>query len=70
MIFRDEGIKKTIIRQRIEVYQRPNVKYYRDRVPKYRRIASLPNADDETLDFLQRKYPKPEFNVRVVTELF
>ena len=68
MIFDD--VKKTIIRQRIEIYQRPNVKYYHDHVPKYRRIASLPNADDETLEFLQRKYPKPEFNVRVVTELF
>lgn len=70
MIFKDEDIQKTVVRQRIEIYQRPNVKYYRDHVPKYRRIASLPNADDETLEFLQRKYPKPVFIVRVVTELF
>lgn len=68
MIFNDE--RKTIVRQRIEIYQRPNVKYYCNSIPKYRRIASLPDADDETLEFLQRKYPKPVFNVRVVTELF
>lgn len=68
-MFFDE-LKNTAIRLRIEVYQRPNVKYYRDRVPKYKRIASLPNADAEILKLLQRKYPKPEFNIRVVTEIF
>lgn len=68
MIFRDEDIKKTVVRQRIEMYQRLNVN--RGCGSKYRRIASLPNADDDTLEFLKSKYPKPEFNIRVVTELF
>ena len=35
-----------------------------------RRIASLPDADDELVDILKRKYPQPRFWVRLITELF
>lgn len=59
-----EDIKKTVVRQRLELYQR-----CRDR-DHFRRIASLPNADDKLIDFMEAKYKKPNFVVRVVTELF
>lgn len=35
-----------------------------------RRIARLPDADDELLDMLKKKYPKPFYWVRLITELF
>lgn len=35
-----------------------------------RRIASLPNADDELVEILKKKYPKPRYWVRLITELW
>lgn len=35
-----------------------------------RRIASLPDADDELVDMLKKKYPQPRYFVRLITELF
>lgn len=41
---------------------------YRDR--KNRRIASLPDADDELVEMLKKKYPQPRYWVRLITELW
>lgn len=37
---------------------------------KTRRIARLPDVDDELVEMLKAKYQKPRFWVRLVTELF
>ena len=37
---------------------------------KSRRIARLPDVDDELVEMLKIKYPKPRFWVRLVTEMF
>lgn len=35
-----------------------------------RRIAVLPDADDELVDMIKLKYPQPKYWVRLITELF
>lgn len=37
---------------------------------KTRRIAVLPNVSDELLDLLKKEYPKPNYWVRLITEIF
>ena len=59
----------TKVCKRIEVYQCIRSGYHPDK-PQYRRIASLPDADDELEDFLKQKYQRPDFNIRIVTEIF
>lgn len=59
----------TKVRQRIEIYQRISSVYHHYR-PQYRRIASLPDADDELEGFLRERYQRPAFNIRIVTEIF
>lgn len=41
---------------------------YKDR--KKRRIAVLPDADDELVELIKNHYPKPKYWVRLITELF
>ena len=36
---------------------------------KSRRIAVLPNADDELVEIIKSKYPQPKYWVRLITEL-
>lgn len=57
------------VSQRIELFERVRIRGLSDR-PRYRRIAILPNADDELEEFLKLKYPKPNFYIRIVTEIF
>lgn len=37
---------------------------------KNRRIAVLPDADDDLVDMIKEKYPQPRYWVRLITELF
>lgn len=55
-----------------EIGSRVTIELYRlgEHGSPCRRIASLPDADDELLDVLQKKYPQPRFWVRLITELF
>lgn len=55
-----------------KVNSRVTVEVYRIciRTNSRRRIARLPNADDEFVDMLKKKYPKPFYWVRLITELF
>ena len=59
-----QSLSKVNSRVTVEVYQiviRNNSR---------RRIATLPDADDELVDMLKKKYPQPRFWVRLITELF
>lgn len=59
------------IRQRLEIYQRAGCSSVPMAAPnKFRRIASLPNADDELYEFLKAKYREPYFKIRIVTEFY
>ena len=59
------------IRQRLEIYQRSSSSSVSMAAPnKYRRIASLPNADDELYEFLLTKYHEPYFKIRIITEFY
>lgn len=35
-----------------------------------RRIAVLPDSDDELIEMLKKKYPQPKYWVRLITELW
>ena len=37
---------------------------------KNRRIACLPDADDELVEMLKKKYIQPKYWVRLITELW
>lgn len=63
MIFYEDEVKKKIVLQCIEIYQRMSN-------GRYKRIASLPNADDNLFDYMNERYKKPSFHVRVKTVLF
>ena len=59
-----QSLSKINSRVTVEIYQ------VLVRTNSRRRIASLPDADDELVDMLKRKYPQPRFWVRLITELF
>ena len=59
-----QSLLKMNSRVTVEVYQ------VFVRTNSRRRIASLPDADDELVDMLKAKYPQPRFWVRLITELF
>ena len=59
-----QSLLKINHRVTVEIYQRHSHKN------SWRRIASLPDADDELVDILKIKYPQPVFMIRLLTELF
>ena len=59
----------TKFRQCIEIYQRIRSGYHPDK-SHFRRIASLPDADDELEEIVRQKYKRPDYNIRIVTEIF
>ena len=63
MIFSEDEVKKKIVLQCVEIYQCMSN-------GRYKRIASLPNADDALLNYMNERYKKPFFRVRVKTVLF
>lgn len=59
------------IHQRLEIYQRSGCSSVPMSAPnKYRRIASLPNSDDDLYEFLLTKYREPFFKIRIITEFY
>lgn len=50
--------------------QRVTLELYQHIRTGWRRIASLPDCDDELCDLIKKKYYKPNFHIRLLTELF
>lgn len=63
MISSEDEVKKKVVLQCVEIFQRMAN-------GRYKRIASLPNADDALLDYMNDRYKAPSFHVRVKTVLF
>lgn len=53
--------------------QRVTLELYQHTRTGWRRIASLPDCDDELCDLIKKKYEEskfPKFRIRLITELF
>lgn len=50
--------------------QRVTLELFRRTVSGWRRIAQLPDCDDNLCEIVKSKYTHPHYNVRLVTEIF
>ena len=50
--------------------QRVTLELFRRSASGWRRIAQLPDCDDNLSEIIKSKYTRPHYNVRLVTEIF